>query len=87
MAMMCVELSFTSDPRRLQARPAHRRRLAKLHQDGFLLAAGPWADDSGAMLIFKLDMKGLQAEIDTDPYYTTPGVTITEVRAWVPILS
>jgi uncharacterized protein len=85
--MMCVELSFTADPRRLQARPAHRRRLAQLRQDGVVVAAGPWADDSGALLIFRLDQKAVQAELDTDPYYTTPGVTIAAIRAWAPIVS
>jgi uncharacterized protein len=85
--MMCVELSFTTDPRRLQARPAHRRRLAQLHHDGVLFAAGPWADDSGALLIFRLDQSGVQAELDTDPYYSTPGVSIAAIRGWVPIVS
>jgi uncharacterized protein len=85
--MMCVELSFTIDPRRLQARPAHRRRLAQLHQDGVLVAAGPWADDSGALLIFRLDQKGVRTELDTDPYYATPGVSIAAIREWVPIVS
>jgi uncharacterized protein len=85
--MMCVELSFTSDPRRLQARSAHRRRLAQLCQDGVLVAAGPWADDSGALLIFRLDQKGVQAELEADPYYATPGVSIAAIRGWVPIVS
>jgi hypothetical protein len=39
-AMICVELAFTADPRRLRARPAHRQRLAQLNHDGVLLAAG-----------------------------------------------
>ena len=83
--MMCVELTFTADPRRLQARPAHRQRLAQLHHDGVLIAAGPWADDSGALLIFRLDEQGIRAELDTDPYYVTPGVAVASVREWTPV--
>jgi uncharacterized protein len=84
--MMCVELAFTADPQRLQARPAHRWRLTKLHHDGVLLAAGPWADDSGALLIFNVGEQELQAELSTDPYYSTPGVTIASIHAWAPIV-
>jgi uncharacterized protein YciI len=83
--MVCVELSFTDDPRRLNARPAHRERLAELHKRGGLLAAGPWADDSGALLIFKLDEQAVREELRADPYYCAPGVTITGIRSWAPV--
>jgi hypothetical protein len=84
--MVCVELAFTRDPRRLQARTAHRQRVAELQQRGVLAAAGPWDDDSGALLIFRLDETGARAEIDTDPYYRAPGVAIVSIRTWVPIV-
>jgi len=84
--MVCVELAFADDPRRLRARPAHRRRLAELHQRGELAAAGPWEDDSGALLIFRLDEAGTRAEIEADPYYTTPGVKIVGIRPWAPFV-
>jgi uncharacterized protein len=84
--MICVELTFSDDPRRLQARPAHRQRLEHLHQGGALLAAGPWADDSGALLIFDLDESGVRAELDADPYYATPGVTVAGLRVWSPVV-
>jgi uncharacterized protein YciI len=83
--MICIELAFTDDPRRLQARPAHRQRLAQLDREGVLFAAGPWADDSGALLIFKLDEQGIRAELDADPYYATPGVTVGSIHEWTPI--
>jgi uncharacterized protein len=84
--MVCVELAFTNDPRRLQARAAHRQHLAELHQRGVLAAAGPWDDDSGALLIFRLDEAGAQAEIDADPYYAAPGVTVVSLRTWTPVV-
>lgn len=84
--MVCVELAFTSDPRRLQARAAHRQHLAELHQRGALAAAGPWEDDAGALLIFRLDEPGARAEIAADPYYSAPGVRIVSIRTWVPVV-
>lgn len=84
--MVCVELAFTNDPRRLQARSAHRQRLAELHRRGVLAAAGPWDDDSGALIIFQLDESGARAEIDADPYYTAPGVRVVSIRTWVPVV-
>jgi uncharacterized protein YciI len=85
--MICVELAFTDDPRRLRARAAHRQRLAELRRRGLLFAAGPWSDDSGALLIFQADEPGARAELDADPYYTTPGVTVASVRAWTLVVT
>jgi uncharacterized protein len=51
-----------------------------------LAAAGPWDDDSGALLIFRLDEQGARAEIDADPYYTAPGVRIVSIRTWAPVV-
>jgi uncharacterized protein YciI len=58
--MYVLELAFDGDERRLAARPAHRERLARLRAGGTLLMAGPWADDSGALLIFRTDESGLR---------------------------
>jgi len=84
--MVCIELAFGNDPRRLQARTAHRQRLAELHQRGVVAAAGPWRDDSGALLFFRLDEPGARAEIEADPYYTAPGVRIVSIRMWAPVV-
>ena len=84
--MVCIELAFSDDPRRLQARSAHRQRLAELCQRGVLATAGPWDDDSGALLIFRLDEPGARAEIEADPYYTAPGVRIVSIRKWAPVV-
>lgn len=81
--MFVIELDLTDDPHRLAARPAHRERLATLHATGRLLLAGPWADDTGALLVFHDDPA---AELTDDPYYTTPGVTVRAVREWRPVV-
>lgn len=83
---ICVELAFTDDNRRLDARPAHRQRLTDLHARGRLLAAGPWHDDSGALLVFTGDEAEVRTELAADPYYSVPGVQVVAVRTWTPVV-
>lgn len=84
--MFAIELSFTDDPRRLAARPAHRERLAQLHAEGTLVLAGPWSDDSGALLVFRVDRAQLDEVLASDPYYRTPGVSVVAIREWHPVI-
>lgn len=84
--MFVLELAFTDDPRRLAARPAHRQRLAELHAAGQLVMAGPWQDDSGALLVFRADRTAMDAILAADPYYATPGVCVRSLRYWRPIV-
>ena len=85
-SMYVVLLAFSDDPARLDHRPAHRERLAHLAGEGRLLAAGPWEDESGALLVFLVDDRDdLDAIIDADPYYTAPGVTVAGVHEWSPV--
>ncbi|MGK3944059.1 YciI family protein [Streptomyces caeruleatus] len=85
--MLVVELAFTPAPERLAARPAHRAALGRLHAEGRLFAAGPWADDQGAMLVFAVDRAELEEILEADAYYrSTPGVEVRAVREWVPVV-
>jgi uncharacterized protein YciI len=84
--MYVVQLAFSDDPARLDHRPGHRQRLADLVADGRLLAAGPWIDDSGALLVFLVeDREELDAILAADDYYTAPGVTVAGVHEWYPV--
>jgi len=84
--VICIELSFTDDSARLAARPAHRERLQDLYARGSLLAAGPWDDDSGALLVLDTDRAGAEAIMAADPYFTTPGVRLVSMRTWQPVV-
>jgi uncharacterized protein len=86
VGMICVELAFTDDQRRLALRPAHRVRLEALQQQGMVLAAGPFADDSGALIVFCCDAETVESELGADPYYQSPGVTVHHVREWCPVV-
>ena len=50
-SMYAVQLAFSDDPARLEHRPGHRERLARLADEGRLLAAGPWTDPENALRI------------------------------------
>jgi uncharacterized protein YciI len=85
--MYVVELAFGPEPERLAARPAHRERLQQLRDAGQVVLAGPWADDSGALLVFDVASRGaLDRMVDDDPYFRTPGVTVVRTAEWTPIV-
>jgi uncharacterized protein YciI len=85
--MYIVELAFGGQKERLAARPAHRARLERLHEDGVLHMAGPFADDAGALLIFDVDDEvALNTILADDPYYRTLGVTVVRQQQWLPIV-
>lgn len=84
--MIAIELAFSASPHRLAARPAHRELLEQLHTEGRLHAAGPWDDDSGALLVFTGDRDAVEAIMASDPYYSTDGVTVAAVREWQPVV-
>lgn len=86
--MWIVELRFTDEPERLAARPAHRARLSKLHREGVVRMAGPFGDDAGAMIVFDVpDRRTLDEVVADDPYFTTQGVTVRQVRQWHPFVA
>jgi uncharacterized protein YciI len=86
--MFLVELAFGSDPERLAARPAHRDTLLHLHRIGAVRMAGPFHDDTGALLVFDVaDGASLERLIDADPYYRTPGVTVVRKQEWNPLFT
>lgn len=66
--MWIVELTFASQPERLAARAAHRDLLAALHREGTVRMAGPFADDSGAVIIIDVpDRPALDTLMAGDP--------------------
>jgi uncharacterized protein len=81
--MFVVELAFNDDPARLALRPAHRELLRQLHEEGVVVMAGPFEDESGALLLLNVeDEDAVDKVLDQDPYYSAPGVTITRRQRW-----
>ncbi|MEU8360850.1 YciI family protein [Nonomuraea sp. NPDC048882] len=87
MARYVLQLAFDTDPRRLAARPAHREHLRRLKEQGRLVTAGPWADDSGALHVYEVaDEAELRDILGQDPYTAVDGYEIVLLREWSPIL-
>jgi uncharacterized protein YciI len=53
MALFAALIAFTENEElRLQTRPVHREYLRSLLDAGKLSMSGPWADDTGALIIY-----------------------------------
>jgi len=82
--MIAVQLAYQNpDPDRIALRPQHRERLQKLTDEGKIFGAGPWADDSGALIVFTTDSRD-EAEqlVAADPYLHTAGVSVVGYYDW-----
>jgi uncharacterized protein YciI len=88
MARFVLQLAFTRDnERRLQVRPAHRDYLTRLHEQGKLEMAGPWADDSGALIVYQVeDESEARAILARDPYTIADVVEVVRLTEWRTIL-
>jgi uncharacterized protein len=84
MALFALHLTY--DPardERMEHRPAHKERMAELAAQGRVLASGPWADDSGALIVWIADSAAEVEElVAADPYLTAPGVDRT-LHPWL----
>jgi uncharacterized protein YciI len=76
MAIFAVTLKFTDDhERRLATRPIHREFLMTQLDAGKLVLAGPYVDDTGALVVYEAaDKAEVEAILAADPYATTGGI-------------
>ena len=87
MAKFVALLTFGDDERRLAIRPRHREYLRSLLDQGKLVASGPWADDSGALLIYEAtDEAEARTLIERDPYTEADVLAGVELRQWNRVL-
>lgn len=84
--MFVVELAFTDHPARLDLRPHHRELLAGLHVEGEVVAAGPFPDQSGAVLVFDASRERVDEILAEDPYYSAEGVSVVAIREFDPVV-
>jgi uncharacterized protein len=87
MARFVVQLSFKDNTRRLEVRPVHREYLRGLLDQGRLVTAGPFADDTGALLVYEAaDEAEVRDILAADPYTAADVYEIEQLREWTPIL-
>jgi uncharacterized protein YciI len=84
MARFAVEYIFAADTeKRLAIRPTHREWLAVQQSEGKLLASGPWASDTGALLIFEAeDETSLKELLEHDPYMPADVISRVRINEW-----
>lgn len=84
MTVYAVRYTYSDDSERLPVvRPVHRAWLAERLAAGELLASGPYADGTGALLIFRAASRGdLDALVAQDPYQAGGVLAQVEVREW-----
>jgi uncharacterized protein len=88
MALFAVLIEFTEDEDlRLRTRPVHREYLRSLFDAGKLAMSGPWADDTGALIIYDAeDMAEAQRILDNDPYRSAGVIANATVKEWRVVL-
>jgi hypothetical protein len=88
MAQYVVQLRFdvAETDRRMEVRPAHREYLAELKAAGKLVAAGPFADQTGALLVYDVaDEAELRDILAKDPYTPANVYEIATLAEWQPL--
>jgi uncharacterized protein YciI len=88
MALYVVQLRFdlAETDRRMVVRPAHREYLTELKASGKLVAAGPFADQTGALLVYDVaDEAELREILAKDPYTPANVYEIATLAEWQPL--
>lgn len=77
-------IEYISDQDKVQAvRPVHREYLATLKAQGRLAASGPFADGSGALIIYEADsLEQAEALLKDDPFYRAGVFVSWRIRPW-----
>lgn len=87
MAYYAVEYVFTSDQRHLEVRSTHRAYLAGLQEQGRLALSGPWTDDTGGLLVFRVaDEAAARKLVEHDPYSRADVISQVRITQWNPVL-
>jgi uncharacterized protein YciI len=84
MALFVLTYGYNDTPERTERRDEHLAHLNKLIEQDNLVAAGPYSDRTGGVIILRADDEpAAQALIDQDPY-TRFGVTKDrDLREWL----
>jgi len=81
-------IEYTRDKEKVQSiRPVHRQYLTALRERGQLVAAGPFTDDSGALIVYEAaSVEEAERLLQGDPFHAN-GIFLTYMlRPWNPVL-
>ncbi|MHA7210623.1 YciI family protein [Arthrobacter sp. MDT1-65] len=89
MSIFAVEYVYNPDHDDLRAehRPAHRQWLEELVGQGRVLASGPFADGSGALLLFTSENESdLSRLVGQDPFARAGAIAAVKATEWNPVI-
>ncbi|MHA7263322.1 YciI family protein [Arthrobacter sp. TMN-37] len=89
MSVFAVEYVYSPDQSALrdEHRPAHREWLARLVEQGRLLTSGPFADGTGALLIFAAESEDeLHQLVREDPFTRAQAISAVKTTEWTPVI-
>ncbi|MDK8794474.1 YciI family protein [Corynebacterium sp. MSK044] len=74
-----------------ETRPAHRSFIARLKDQGYVIAAGPYGDGNQSVIILRMrdgSSLGAAAELlAEDPYLTAGALADRDFREWSPVIN
>jgi uncharacterized protein YciI len=79
-----VVFTYPADTSRIQeTRPEHRKYLTSLKEQGKLVAAGPFAGDTGALIIYEAETEDeTRGLIEADPFYHVGVFAHLVIKPW-----
>ena len=82
-----ASIEYSQDSALVEAhRPAHRVYLTTLLDQGKLFASGPYADGSGALIIYEADStEAAEALLKADPFHAAGVFLKWTLRPWTVI--
>lgn len=73
-------------PKVAAVRPTHREYIARLFEEGKILAAGPFADGTGGLFIYEArDEAEARKLAGEDPYASTGALASATLELWKPV--
>lgn len=89
MPYFAAMLQYGEDAeRRQQVRPSHREYQRGLLEAGKLLQAGPYVDDSGAIIVYDAaDLSEVQELLTNDPFAQNGIIHGATIKEWNIVMS
>ncbi len=77
-------ITYTTDNAQIAAvRPAHREYLNRLYDEGRLVLAGPFEDDSGACIVYEAESaEQVESWLRADPFCVHGVFVRWDIRPW-----
>jgi uncharacterized protein YciI len=82
-------IEYSQDREKVQSlRPTHRQYLRQLRERGQLVAAGPFTDDSGALIVYEAGSRDEAEQLLRGDPFCANGIFLTwQLRPWNPVLA